>query len=603
MTSKSEAIPRDRFYSVLALICGVAVVTRVAYLGFQASVDPWFSVPTNDAKYFVDWARSIVEHGTGPSGAYYLAPLYPMLMSLLWFVAGPSLPLIYVLQHGISIATAAVVAIGGRHVVGPRAALFAAALFVFHHPLIYFASRIQGETLAIGLLLWAVVDRVRRDDDRIWHVPLLLGLATLARPNLLLIALLWIAADVLRRRWRRAFVFGAIFVLTLAPIAVRNFVASGHFVPVSANGGMTLYHGNGRDAGGQFTGVPGMVTDVTLQRSEATRFARMQSGDMSLDDVEADAWWARQAIEERIGHPIDSLGLLGRRVLLTAANYEIGLESYPALDPTPSRLVFRLGGSAGIAFIPFALLLGLSATVVFDRRWRRKIPVDFWLALLGCLATPLLFYVSSRYRVPLTALMCVPAGLGVERILAENWGLRSRATIAGIAVLLGSLGLSALVDVNSERVGYHRNASQARLDSGDIASALLEAREAVRLGEEDAGSHCVLGIVLERSGEFDGAIESYREALRRDEYFAFASEALSRLLARRGDTDEAIEVLERALRVTPSCRDCWYNLMAVWIVKGDPGHASEVRGRMRAAGFAVPDHLKVALDQLMEAQP
>ena len=593
----SDPSQRDRFWTLLALLCGVAVLSRIAYVGFQAAYDPWFLVPVNDGQFYVDWASRLAEGSGEPGGAYYLAPLYPLLLSVVFLLLGPGLPTIYVLQQCLSIGTAVAIATRGRKLLGDRAALVAATLFAFHHPLIYFASRLQGETLAILFLVWAVVDRMDADEDGKWHIPFLMGLATLARPNLLLVALLWIVADLIRRRWRRAILFAAIFAMTLAPVAMRNYIVSGHLVPVSANGGLTLQHGNGPGAVGRYTAIPGMSADVNLQRSDATRVASLRSG-KALDDVEADGWWGRQAVATRLADPIGSMELFARRILLTTTDYEIGLESWPSLDPVPARWVIRGAGFVGVAVIPFALLLGLSISVLLDKEYRRRLTVDFWIALFACLLTPLIFYVSSRYRLPFSALLCLSAGVGIQRLRELRWRWGS-ATTAGAVVFTFSLLLSLTADVRLERVAYHRNASHVRMVAGDVEGSRREALAAVLLDDADAGAHYGLGVALERTGDLPGAMRQYRVALDRDPYFSPAGESLARLLVLQNRADEAVAVLEEALQRTPTCHGCWQKLLAAWVVLENPQRALDVRERIRQAGFEISDDLQQNLDRLV----
>ena len=50
-----------------------------------------------------------------------------------------------------------------------------------------------------------------------------------------------------------------------------------------------------------------------------------------FDEVEADGWWGRQAVDARLSDPSGSLALLARRVLLLVNSRELGLD-YPTWD-------------------------------------------------------------------------------------------------------------------------------------------------------------------------------------------------------------------------------------------------------------------------------
>ena len=137
----------------------------------------------------MDWARSLVGGHGEPAGAFYLAPLYPHLLAGFLQFVGESWRLLYVIAapHG-----------GGRRVL-PRAgrpsresgrsgALLAASMALLYHPAAFFASRPIGEPVALLLAALGVYLYSRSSTASAALAGLAFGLATLARPNLLLIA-------------------------------------------------------------------------------------------------------------------------------------------------------------------------------------------------------------------------------------------------------------------------------------------------------------------------------------------------------------------------------------------------------------------------------
>ena len=56
----------------------------MAYLVSQPSSDPSFAHPTLDGAYYAAWAKSLSAGQPGPGGAFYLAPLYPHLLAILF---------------------------------------------------------------------------------------------------------------------------------------------------------------------------------------------------------------------------------------------------------------------------------------------------------------------------------------------------------------------------------------------------------------------------------------------------------------------------------------------------------------------------------------
>ncbi|HKQ61650.1 MAG TPA: hypothetical protein VJS92_10165, partial [Candidatus Polarisedimenticolaceae bacterium] len=357
-----------RSAGLVAAVLAAGLLLRAAYLASQPAVDPTFDRPILDGRYYADWASALVA-GTGPAGAFYLAPLYPYALSALWRLRGPDFGTLYALQHLLMLAAAGLLAAVARRRAGTGAACAVAGLYVLHHPLLFFASMPLGEPLALSLLALALYSAERETRAGAATAGLALGLAALARPNLLVVPVLWAAAELRAGRKLAAALLVAGVALPLVPAAVHNGLASGHLVLISSNGGMTAYHGNGPGAGGTFTQPAGFSGSLAGQREEATAIARERSG-LPLDAVEADRWWGRQAWRERWRDPLGTARLVATRARLLADSREHGLDQHPRLDDDPWRPTFGFGRpnpvSRGklpeleIPWVPFGLLLGLA---------------------------------------------------------------------------------------------------------------------------------------------------------------------------------------------------------------------------------------------------
>ena len=85
-----------RFPHKLGLILLLGFVARLIYLLGAPAADPGFGVPILDGAYYVEWASAIAErriafwsgHPQESAGAYYLAPLYPLLLALFRSIFG-----------------------------------------------------------------------------------------------------------------------------------------------------------------------------------------------------------------------------------------------------------------------------------------------------------------------------------------------------------------------------------------------------------------------------------------------------------------------------------------------------------------------------------
>jgi tetratricopeptide (TPR) repeat protein len=563
-----------RFISVLGGILLGGLLLRIAYLLAQPAADPFFARPAFDGAYYLGWARAIAHGAAGPTGAFYLAPLYPHLLAMVIKLTGGSFGLLYLLQHLLSLVTAAMIGILGRHLIGRYAALYAAGLFLLYHPVLFFASRPLGETLSIFLLFAALLVGAKRSFRSLAAAGFVAGLGALSRPNMLLVPLLWAAGEGGARRWKKMALVALCALAAILPITLRNLALSGHAVLVSGNGGLTAYHGNGPDAQGVYTPASGFSGELGSQRDEATALARQRSG-LDLDDVEADGWWGRQALNTRLEDPVGSIVLMARRLALTIDNHEHGLDYAPALDRNPWRR---------LCIAPLALLLGLAAAGLLLKGFRGTGGWWTWSAILSCAMAPLLFYVSSRYRLPAAALLVLPAGCGLAALLQKAQPRRIAALITGVAVCAISL-LMPFHALKSAVMGEGlANQAIAYMDGGDLQAAELSADRALALSPGSALVQFNAGVVEDAAGSSGRAEAAYRKALAIDPGFAAAAGNLAKTLILRADYDEAAALLEDVLRKRPAHQLCWNNLVLAYAGGGRMESARDAVRRAAANG-------------------
>ena len=139
--------------------------------------------------------------------------------------------------------------------------------------------------LLLALLLLA---RAHPDGDAPWWTSamagVLVGMGVWLRPNVVLLppflslVILLVSRDR-KRGLVHALALSLAAVLVVIPITIRNYVVFGEFVPVSLNGGLTLWQGVA-DAGGREVGA--RRHDTLVAEEEAVRYDRPDYRD----------WWA-----------------------------------------------------------------------------------------------------------------------------------------------------------------------------------------------------------------------------------------------------------------------------------------------------------------------
>jgi tetratricopeptide (TPR) repeat protein len=596
---------RKRFFGGLAVILGLTAFVWVGYGWTQPHYDPRHADPGFDAAYYVEWSDAILSGEPAPrfEGAFYRAPLYPYLLSALRGPLGAGQAGARWIQILVALAATGWLAYVAYRWGGTVAGLGTAFLLGAYQPWMFFSTRLVSESWAIVLLVSTLPWIARRGARWAAVAGVLTGLAALARPSLLLVAVGWAAWAAFRGDRFKAIVLVLATAITVLPVTVANWHRSGHFVPVSANGGLTLYHGNGPGAEGVFTHVAGMSGAVRVQREESTALASRLQG-RPLDPVESDRFWGRQALRQRLSEPLNSLRLGWNRMALLLGTREIALDEAPALDPNPwSRATF----------VPFALLVALAAAAAASPR-RAAVAEWAWIAIAACAATPLLFYVSSRYRLPFAVLLALPAGVGLSELVAG----RKRAIVAALAMAAVSMGVPWIAELTmpydrllrSERASGYAQHAQACLKRAATAAEDVErkrwdalARKSIerglRFGSDSPELLCVVARLAQDDGRTADAEAAWLAAWESRGGAPgprlSAAINLSAMWIKDGRASRAADLLTEALELAPLDELAWNNRIVALITSGRITEARRALRRAADRGVVVNPELEAVL--------
>lgn len=407
------------------------VASGIYYLGFAL----WYSgtalglSPALDGKEMLQLARAIAAGELG-SEPFYRAPLYPALLAPLagLGLADAELALAARLLNGLAhlLATALVFRLAQRLWKTVPAGLIAGGLWAFHPVAFHFAVDPLDTALGIGLLLLALWSALRTLDAffdgepgilrRAAWTGLWLGLAVVARPHALPVAVVWPVALLAvvwarSRDWRKAWwpslASTGGLALPLLLLGAVNVAVSGTFALLPSQGAFNLYAANREGAHGRYhvqqVAMWGLPEHQNPTRYEAgVLYDREPEHDPQATVAERNAYW-RQRFWERVGDdPMGWIGqLLGKAVALLHPYEQYNNKTYALHRERSPWLRWNPLGWAPIA------LLAVPGVVLAQRRREGVWLLGTGLAYAGGV---LLFYVSARFRLPLVPLLCVAAG-------------------------------------------------------------------------------------------------------------------------------------------------------------------------------------------------
>jgi len=530
------------------------VLLRVVYW-LQVKGEAWFLAPGMDPEFYTGWADAILAGRGGDYLPFPRAPLYPYLLAAVRGIFGTGWLPPRLLNLAADIITIVMVFRLAERIGGIKAARIAGLLYVATGAAVYFSGEVLMASVAAALTV-ALVYAL----SAVWNHPSLfraglsgglLALAALCRPNILL--LLPLSAAVMARRVHltspvkhsalsTAGVHIMAAALVLAPVTIANWRASGNLVTISTQGGGNFYIGNARGATGWASSLPGVGAAWT--ENDARRIAEIDAG-RELTPVETSRQLWRMGWREIAADPAGWMRSLLKKTLLLLNVREVG-NNRPLTLATEASLLLKLLFAISLGSMLPLTILGV---IYGFRRPETRAAIMFGVVFSGSL---LLFFVNSRYRMPLVPLTAMMSGVGLAH-LTGSWRDRRRLLRDLTVVVLG-----VMVAFPGWVGGDFTRPAQAHFVAGNALMRIGRQGEALTHYHAAAAIRDNLGRLLIRQGDGDfqaGRIEpAQRDYLEAAEVLPDDPRPLHRLAlmsAAQGRFSEARDYLEGALTRDP----------------------------------------------------
>jgi 4-amino-4-deoxy-L-arabinose transferase-like glycosyltransferase len=449
------ALERRRARTACLAIFAAALAIRLLNLWFASRSSPFYcSLNTDDGLYHA-WAMRIASGTLSDGEPFFLSPLFPYALGLVYTLFGESQLAALLVQIVLSAMTCCFIGGAGRILFGMRAGILAGALAAFYGPFIFFTEILLTETLHLFLacLAFLLFLQCRRKGTTFsWTVcGLVAGLAAATRTYYLLTATL-LAAWLVVAGYRRlreskkteaaapptgtasvvlapaAAFLGSVLLVVAIPTA-HNLFADGGFVLVNSSGGVNFFMGNHAGANGRYH-VPARIPIESVQnplRMRATfRALAEEEAGRKLTASEVSSHYLGKGLSFIASRPGAWL-----RLLLLKAGYVI--ESYEFPGDRNYCQAERFSPVLAWTPVRFPLILGLALLGFLATRRRRFELAPLYLTGLAAFAVLIGFYVTDRYRLALLPALILLAGAGIS-FFWKDWAERRRArALAGLA--------------------------------------------------------------------------------------------------------------------------------------------------------------------------
>lgn len=512
------AEPDQRERLTVAAIWFFAILLRFFNLLEIRDNDPFFRNPSVDPLFYHDWAVQIANGDVLGQGVFLQGPLYPYLLSILYWIAGPNL----LLPRFISCVLGSLVCVMvwrlARELFGRRTALVACAMSAGYGLAIFY----EGSLLIANLLLplsvaiaWFTHKALRDATPLRWAMlGGLIGITALARPNMLLYApfaalMVFVLLPQSLPFSRKTLLAACLVVGTcfaVAPAALRNYVVAGDPVLISASAGMNFFNGNNPDANGTHN-VPRIfdrsMADHPLEQNRIYKAYAEEKLGKSLKASEVSSYWLGRGLDYVAKHPVDWIKLLGLKVLLFTNAQEIW-------NNRSFELSRQFSWVLRLPLLNFAIVgpLALLGFIVTASRWRRLLPL---YGIIGVyFATCVLFFVLSRYRVPAIPILTVFAAAALVWLYDAMRMRRVAFVVAAIALVVLAVGVNQDRRTQDLSVAYYNLGNKYRA-SHQYEKAIAQYRKSLEINDHYISAHNNLAISFEKSGKHrEEAIESWR---------------------------------------------------------------------------------------------
>lgn len=558
MRAGPRADRRER--AVLFAILAVGLGLRIAHW-LSVREHPLFSQLVMDSREYDAWARRLAGGDWLGNEAFFQAPLYPYLVGLVYRALGRSVDAVCLLQIAASTAALAALRAAARRAVSPAAGLAAAALGAAYGPWVFHDAQLLKDSLAAAAaaLLLACVGRARDAGGgaaRWLLAGVVLGFLVQLRENALILVVLflpfaWRRDDRVHGLVRRGAAFLAGVAAVALPIAVRNDVVSGSFLPTTFNPGVTFYIGNNAGADGSYRPlVPGRQVPA-YEKTDPVTLAEREVG-RHLSPGEVSRHWLRKAFAWIAANPADAARLTWRKAGLFFGAYERpdAVDYYHVRTLSPAlRLPLLEWAGAG--------LLAIAGVALSRGRLGPLAPAI--VLVLGLAAATIPFFLFARYRLPAVPGLLVLAAIPIAKLVeTKGSGRIALAALLALAFLgprfLGHEPRMDLVNVNLGRLAEER---------GDDAEAARLYRAALKANAGDFLATLGVGNVAARARDYETARVAFSRAAALQPRSPEAWSNLGGAAVALAKWDEAEAALRKALELDPGNAAARRNLEAL----------------------------------------
>jgi tetratricopeptide (TPR) repeat protein len=521
------------------------------------------------------FAQSIVQGKDIGERMLDISPFYLFVNILSYYIYGTNWEALVIVQVIIASLNSVLVFLIGEKFFGRPVGILAALLLIFYANLTIIDLTIEPESilifinsLSILMLIKAGESNLNKYKYLLWFAAgCLIGLSVITKPNSLLffagvLIWVWLTGENYEQKWKSAILLLVGVTIFVTPVTVRNYLKFDDFILTTADGGKVFYHGNGPGANGMgrsdlpFQGfIEEKKNDPDAAHAMFRETARAISG-YPLKPSQCASFWFDRTWDYIKSDPSQWFSLELRKFYLFWNKYEVhdidsNYKNYVTLTKMP--------------LINFGVIsvLGILGMLLSVKSFRETFLL-YWM-IFSYLVTTLVFFASSRYRIPAAPFFAVFAAYTI----AYLFDLLKKKKIKKTGIMLSALvaiGLLTNIPYREEIARYDRW------------------QEATRV-------HYSLGAsIFFKKGMYEKAIAELNKTIALEPDFVPAYNMLGKSYALLNNLKQAEINFRQVIRLAPELEEGYLNLGLLYRLKGDEPQAKYY---LRKALSVNPDNEKI----------
>ncbi len=567
----------------LWLIVAAGFLFRIIYV-LETKNTPFFQNLFSDSKIYFDWAEQIVSSGNWlGKEVFFMSPAYPYFLAVVFLILGKSVTLVRILQVFIGSINIIIIFLIGKNLYSSKAGYIAAIIAAIFAPYIFYNGAVLSETLQVFIVsilllllsenkkLFSFESNEKKALKQWAFAGITLAIAALFRANILLFypaLLVWMIYSFKKVDSYKPYLSKALLYVSLGLfipifiIAVRNYLVSDDFVPITSNGGINFYIGNNGNSSGVFNAPADFdfYNDLSGQK-----YAEKITG-KKLSASETNNFWLAKSFSYISSHPVDDLGLTLKKLF-----FFLGRNENPQSEIMD--ISFFRDNYAKILKIPFPdfYIVFLLAVFGFFFTWKERGKFSLFYIFICCyILSTIIFFVTGRFRIALTPMLIVFAAIGIENLLLYVRTKKIKKILAPAAVILVFVFTEAFFVPH-----YNYSNYDAYLKLGDIAYNKNDFVQAIQYYNKSLSLRNYymtfdhLGNAYSRRKEFRVAYYNYKKAIELNPRHAESFFNLGSLYVQTGDYNKAMITFNEAVKIDPGLIEAYRNIGIIYYMKED----------------------------------